>query len=153
MALKRDCERYLSERVLVEPQYGYGWNSQKITQGGSYSDVPIPPPFRMLIQRFFEMEGQLAGGVGRISEEGHALDGLLVGFAGRHKEERDFVEHPVTCTLTVGSSILETRNGSLLAVGAPALVGFGILRDARASLRDGGGVTNWSDYASLVDHR
>ena len=60
------------------------------------------------------------------------------------KQDRDSVEHPVTCTLTVGSSIRATRNGSLLAVGAPALVAFGILREAWASSRDCSAVTSRS---------
>jgi hypothetical protein len=59
----------------------------------------------------------------------HALHGLVVGFSARHAAERDFVRDPVTCNLTIGSLTHVSDDGWLLAVGAPALVGVGRLRD------------------------
>ena len=129
MALAANCENYLGRRLLVEPQHGYGWNAQVVTSGGWYPDVEVPDNFHFVIERFFRFEGSLMGGIGTIQEPGHALNGLLVGFSMRHLRDGDFGLGPVTCNLTVGSETRVADNGWLLAVGAPALVGFGSLRD------------------------
>jgi hypothetical protein len=126
VALKADCEVYLGRQLLVEPEYGYGWNSQV---SSTYREVEVPAKFHFVVDRFFHFGGTLMGGIGTIQEPGHALDGLRLGFSARHMAERDFVKDPVTCNLTVGSETRESANGWLLAVGSPALVGFGRVRD------------------------
>jgi hypothetical protein len=82
-----------------------------------------------VIDRFFRFEGTLMGGIGTIREPGHPLDGLHLGFSARHTIDRDFVNDPVHCNLTVGREERTSENGWLLAVGPPALIGFGRLRD------------------------
>jgi hypothetical protein len=126
VALKADCELYYGRQLLVEPEHGYGWNSQVTSP---YREVEVPAKFHFVVDRFFHFGGALMGGIGTIQEPGHALDGLRLGFSARHTAERDFVEDPVTCNLTVGSETRESANGWLLAVGPPALVGFGKVRD------------------------
>jgi hypothetical protein len=117
VALSAECETYLGRRILVEPQYG------------ASCPVPVPLDFHLVIGRFFMSHGKLMGGIGTIEELGHPLHGLVVGFSARHTAERDFVRDPVTCNLTIGSLTHVSDNGWLLAVGAPALVGVGRLRD------------------------
>jgi hypothetical protein len=128
VALSAECETYLGRRILVEPQYGYGWTSHQGMEGAS-CPVPVPLDFHLVSGRFFMSHGKLMGGIGTIEELGHALHGLVVGFSARHTAERDFVRDPVTCNLTIGSLTHVSDNGWLLAVGAPALVGVGRLRD------------------------
>ena len=94
-----------------------------------YPDVQVPTKFHFVVDRFFHIHGALTGGVGTIQEARHDLDGLRLGFSARHAIDRDFVRDPVTCNLTVGSDIHESTEGWLFAVGAPALVGFGKVRD------------------------
>jgi hypothetical protein len=126
VTLKADCELYLGRQLLVEPEYGYGWNSQATP---TYCEVEVPAKFHFVVDRFFHFGGALMGGIGTIHEPGHALDGLRLGFSARDTTERDFAGDRVTCNLTVGSETRESVNGWLLAVGPPALVGFGTVRD------------------------
>ena len=99
--------------------------------------MPVPSAFHFVIERFFMSHGKVMGGVGPIEELGHPLNRLLIGFSARHAVERDFVQDPVTCNLTIGSFKHVRDNGWLLAVGEPDLVGVGRLRDdALARLTD-----------------
>ncbi len=95
--------------------------------------MPVPLDFHFVIDRFFMSHGKLMGGVGTIEELSHALHGLFIGFSARHAAERDFVQDPVTCNLTIGSFTHVGDNGWLLALGEPALVGIGRLRDDAAA--------------------
>jgi hypothetical protein len=131
VALAADSERYLGRQLLVEPEYGHGWNAQ-IPTSGWYPEVEVPPTFHFVIERFFRFEGSLRGGIGTIHESGHALDGLLLGFSARYTGEHHFAGEGVRCNLTVGTQTRVAENGWLFAVGAPALVGFGVLRDDAA---------------------
>jgi hypothetical protein len=126
VALKSDCEVYIGRRLLVEPEYGHGWNSQVTTP---FREVEVPTRFHFVVDRFFYYRGALMGGIGTIQEPGHALNGLRLGFSARHTTERDFTENPASCNLTVGSETRASADGWVLAVGPPALVGFGKVRD------------------------
>ena len=129
MGLTSECEAYVGRRLLVEPQYGYGWNAQVDTHAGAYPAVDVPPPFHLTVDRFFKVNGALIGGIGTVEEAGHSLNGLKVGFSSRHTVDRDFVSDPVTCNLTIGAEESESKDGWLLAVGPPGLAGFGRLVD------------------------
>lgn len=126
MALTESCETYVGKELLVEPETGYGWSAQV---AGSYPQVELPTPFHFVVERFFRFDNALMGGIGTVREPGHPLHTLRIGFSARHAIDRDFIIDPVLCNLTVGSETRTSQNGWLLAVGAPALVGFGRLRD------------------------
>jgi hypothetical protein len=120
----------LGLEVLVEPIYGYGWNQQIPDASGWYPDVETPPPFRMKIDRFFEIGGEIKGGLGTVCERAHELDSLRVSFSTRHTGEWDFASRIGHYNLAVGSAERETKDGWLLAVGLPALIGFGMIRSS-----------------------
>jgi hypothetical protein len=126
MALTAACESYLGRRLLVEPDHGYGWISQLATV---CSAVEVPAPFHFVVDRFFWIDGALMGGIGTIHEPGHLLDQLQLGFSVRRAADHDFVDDPVTCSLTVGCKASTAQGGWVLAQGPPALVGSGRLRD------------------------
>jgi hypothetical protein len=71
VGLSAECETYLGRRILVEPQYGYGWTSHQGMEGAS-CPVPVPLDFHLVIGRFFMSHGKLMGGIGTIEELGHA---------------------------------------------------------------------------------
>ena len=128
MGLSLESEAYVGRLLVVEPGYGYGWNSQ-VEVAGTYPEVEVPKPFHIKVERFFCVSGELRGAIGTIIEPGHALGSLLLAFNTRHVGEWNLRNNPPACNLTVGISAHETDKGYLLAVGPPALVGFGTVRD------------------------
>ena len=132
MGLTPECSSYVGGQVLVEPVYGYGWTEQVPDSSGTYPSIDVPIPFHMTIDCLFESQGELMGGLGTIQESGHALDGHRISFSVRHRGQWDFVSKTAHYNLAVGSTERVADNGWLLAVGAPYLVGFGVIRDDAA---------------------
>jgi hypothetical protein len=129
VGLSSECRAYLGSQVLVEPVFGYGWRQQVPDSSGRYSEVEVPQPFHLIIDRFFDFKGELMGGLGTVVEPGHALDGLRVSFSARYQGAWDFLSRQSHYNLAVGSTERTTDNGWVLAVGLPALTGFGVIRD------------------------
>lgn len=129
MGLTPECEKYVGRSVLVEPIYGYGWTQQIETPTGAYPEVELPRPFHVRIDRLFDFAGEMRGGIATVQEEGHPLDGKRVAFSTRTLGTWDFASKIAHYNLHVGTVERVTDKGWILAVGEPALVGFGQIRD------------------------
>ena len=124
MGLTQDCRSFVGRGVFCEPSYGYGWIKQIPDVAGNYPAIAVPKPFHMTIDRFFEVAGELRGGIGTIREPGHPLDLCRISFSTRHAGEWDFSKRVAQYNLQIGSSEQESQDW-LIAVDGPSLVGFG----------------------------
>lgn len=132
MGLSPECTSYLGRQVLVEPTWGHGWTMQVPDPSGWYPGIDPPDPFHMTVDWFSERRGEIVGGLGTIEQTGHVLDGHRVSFAVRHVGEVDFVRTPGHYNLIVGGTEPVPETGWPCDVGAPSIVGFGVIRDDSA---------------------
>jgi hypothetical protein len=85
MPLENSCEKFKGQLVFVLPTIGYGWCRRLPTTPRSQAGNSIepPPPFAARILEFSYFEGGIRGGIGIIEQQGHPLNGELIGFCVR----------------------------------------------------------------------
>ncbi len=133
MGLSASCHTYAGGLVLVEPDYGYGWTQPSESSSKEPIVVEIPIAFHARVERLFEWQKELIGGLARVEQPAHVLNGLFLAFSLRHEGEYDFRLHPAHYNLSVGEAGTLTSNGWWITTGPPNIYGFGRIRDDERS--------------------
>ena len=85
-------------RILrVRTSYGYGWSSP-----GASDPIPLPD-FDVELGSLWRFGGTLRGGIARVSQPGHAADGLWVVFSTRHTARYNFRNKVGQYNLSIGT--------------------------------------------------
>lgn len=114
MPLENRCSEVMGNEVFCLPIYGNGWNAfQSTTSGFLRTAFVCPPGFRVRVAELCYHAGDLKGGIGCISESGHALEGEWLSFLVRDgylveategKQYYNFSNHIARYNLTIGSA-------------------------------------------------
>jgi hypothetical protein len=86
---------FVGARLLLQPDYGYGWRD------GIGNAVDLPNPFEMQIESMWRYQDSLRGGIARVTQPGHPLDGRWVTFASRHSAAIDIRNSSASCTMLI----------------------------------------------------
>lgn len=79
MSLDPRCLDFKGKALCCKPYYGWGWSRLDKTDefvAVDYSQVDRAGTFYIHIHRFFSLQGELRGVVGRVEQTGHLFDGL-----------------------------------------------------------------------------
>jgi hypothetical protein len=129
MSLKAECQVFLNQYVIVEPQYGWGWGRlngerenvpltdfQKISDAGS---------FHVRIKRFFSFDNELRGFCGIIEETHYPFNGFWTVCSTRVVGNFDFGINPCPAyNVEIGPVEPEGSEWPHIREGSPIYVGY-----------------------------
>ena len=104
IGLDDTCEDFVEKLLKVNPVYGWGW-------GGNKEEPVPPPPFEIVLDRLWWMDGKRRGGVGTIRTSGHRYDGWVVIFSTRHVGEFNFSDKVGHYNITITNCKIIEKDG------------------------------------------
>lgn len=117
--LSDDTSQHIGKLLQFKPVEGWGWGGNRPVR------VSGPPPFLARFVRFVRYE-EMRGGVAKIEQAGHPLDGHWVKFFCRHSGDFNFTTKPGFFTVTI--TACELKEGEMPAFNdldaPPAIGGF-----------------------------